>query len=317
MIADLAAITRDPVTKHAVLTITAKGPWSVFAGKDADSLDFSRPLAAGTGPETRKLPVSAWACFAVRTEGYKDAPLLLAERHLPMAGGYNFRDLGGFTGADGRRVAWGRFFRTDGLGNLTDGDLAYLASIPVVTVADFRTIEENEHSPDRVPPSVREVLRLPIAPGYMSDRATRALEEYASPDEFMLEMYRDLALDPHITATYRRFFAAVQSVDALPLIFHCSAGKDRTGLAAALILTALGVDRQTILADYEASNGYLGDKYAPYIAKSPHLKGLFTVKRAFLEEAFRLLEDEYGSVAAYLETMLDVDIAAMRRRFLN
>ncbi len=247
---------------------------------------------------------------------------MTGERHLPMEGGYNFRDLGGFSGAGGKHVVWRQLFRTDGLNTLTEADLACLAAIPVITVVDFRTAEENERSPDILPPSVKNVVHLPIAPGYMSERAVKKLEDYASPDDFMFEMYRDLALDAAITASYRQFFAVIQagrdgrSGDTLPLIFHCSAGKDRTGFAAALILHALGVDREAILADYEASNGYLRDKYATVIAAKPHLKGLFTVKKAFLTEAFRLVESAYGSLEAYLETVLDVDIAALRRRFL-
>lgn len=317
MTAEHASITRDPATKAATLTVAHSGRWDLFAGKTVADVDFSQPVASGTGPGKQTLPPAGWACFALHAEEREaKKPLLLAERHLPMAGGYNFRDLGGFSGANGNRVAWGKFFRTDGLSALTDADLTYLASIPVVTIVDFRTAEENEHHPDKIPASVKNVLRLPIAPGYMSERAARNLEDYASPDEFMLEMYRDLALDPDITASYRRFFAAVQAENDVPIIFHCSAGKDRTGLAAALILTALGVDREVILADYEASNGYLGDKYAAYIAQKPYLKSLFTVKKTFLLEAFTLLEAEYGSLAAYLETALDVDVAAMRRRFL-
>lgn len=318
--AEYARITRDPATKIATLTVSRNGAWELFAGKSLAGVDFSRPVASGAGPGEQTVPLPGWACFALRMEGEKDRePLFLAERRLPMAGGHNFRDLGGFSGAGGKRVAWGKFFRTDGLATLTEADLAYLASIPVAAIVDFRTAEEDERSPDAIPASVKNVARLPIAPGYMSDRAVKNLEDYATPDDFMFEMYRDLALDAGITDSYRQFFALVQAGefrDNLPVIFHCSAGKDRTGFAAALILHALGVDKRTILADYEVSNRYLEDKYAPYIVGKPHLKGLFTVKKAFLEEAFRLVESAHGSLETYLETVLDVDIAAMRRNFL-
>ena len=315
MTAEYASISRDPRTKTATLAVTAPGRWSLFAGKTGEAIDFSTPVASGNGPETATLPPdsSGWACFALRTA---DRTWLCAERRLPMAGGYNFRDLGGFQGADGKHVAWGKFFRTDGLSDLTDGDLAYLASIPVVTFADFRTDEESLRYPDRIPPTAKTVLHLPIAPGYLNPAGPRNLEDYGSPDEFMLHMYRDLALDKGITATYKKFFAAVQNEKDIPLIFHCSAGKDRTGIAAALILTTLGVDRETILEDYEISNVYLGNKYAALVKEKPYLQGLFTVKKAFLNEALTLIEAEYGSVPAYLEKALDVDIAGMRRRFL-
>ncbi len=213
-------------------------------------------------------------------------------------------------------MAWGKFIRTDGLNTLTDADLAYLASVPVATLVDFRTDQEAWRSPDKIPDSVKTVVHLPIAPGHLSPDSGKQIEEYDSPDEFMLDMYRDLALDKGITGAYRRFFARVQEKSGPPLLFHCSAGKDRTGIAAALILFTLGVEWEVILADYMASNVCLRDKYAAIIKGKPALQGLFTVKRIFLEEAFALIEAEHGSITGYLETALGVDIAAMRRRFL-
>lgn len=311
MAAEHATITRDQITKTATLTVETEGEWSLFA---CEGDAASRLLTCGTGPATVPLTdVPGWACFALRAGGHT---VPLAERRLPMAGGYNFRDLGGFYGAGGKRVAWGKFFRTDGMGRLTDEDLAYLATIPVKTIVDFRTTEEDTYSPDRIPPSVATVLRLPIAPGYMNPAETRNLEDYESTDAFMLHMYRDLALDAEIAARYREFFARVQAVEDVPLIFHCSAGKDRTGVAAAFILTALGVDRETVFSDYEISNTYLRDKYAHIEEAKPYLRGLFTVKKAFLDEAFVLIEANHGSITAYLENVLNVDIALMRRRYL-
>lgn len=311
MTAEHAAITRDQTTKTATLTVAAKGEWSLFPNSKNAA---PHPLVCGNGPATVPLPtVSGWASFTLR-EGNRTVPL--AERHLPMAGGYNFRDLGGFSGAGGKRVAWGKLFRTDGMGHLTDADLAYLATIPVKTVVDFRTAEESAHSPDRIPLTVASVVHLPIAPGYMNPAETRNLEDYESADAFMLHMYRDLALDARIAASYREFFARVQAADDVPLIFHCSAGKDRTGIAAAFILTALGVDREAVFNDYEVSNAYLRGKYAHLEEAKPYLKGLFTVKKAFLDEAFTLIEVDYGSITAYLENVLNVDIALMRDRYL-
>lgn len=312
------AIRRDPLTKTAALSVAQEGRWALFAGKKLADIDFSFPVITGDGSGTVPLPLAAsgWACFALVFESRPDAPVYLAERRLPMAGGFNFRDLGGFSGAAGKRVAWGAFFRTDGLSSLTDEDLAYLASIPITTLVDFRTAEEGGRSPDRVPPSVKNVLSLPIAPGYMNPEAEKGLEDYESPDAFMLHMYEDLVLDKGITAAYRKFFASVQRADEVPILFHCSAGKDRTGIAAALILSSLGVDREAILADYESSNGYLEEKYALAIEQKPYLRGLLTVKRLFLESAFDLAEREYGSIENYLETGLSVDIDVMRRRFL-
>lgn len=305
-------IRRDADTKTATLVVSGNGDWRVFAGKNAATVDFSTPVAQGTGPRILVLPeeFTTWTCFALKRGG---EVRYTAERHLPMAGGYNFRDLGGFAGADGKRTAWGRFFRTDDLANLTKADLAYLASIPVATVVDFRTDRERNGAPDKIPSSVTRDVHFPVAPGFLGDGAgTR----YDNADQFMLALYRDLVHDPAIAETYKQFFALVQDSDRVPLLFHCAAGKDRTGLAAALILTALGVDREAIYADYEASNTYLGDKYAPLIAANPEHGGLYRVKRMFLAEAFARLEDAHGSVERYLETVLNVDIRRMRQLYL-
>lgn len=314
MTTDFVKVRRDATTKAATLAVNGGGQWEAFAGKNAASVDFTRPVAAGTGSRIIVLPeaYNRWMCFAVKHGGGVE---YAAERHLPMAGGYNFRDLGGFVGDGGKRIVWGKFFRADDLASLTDSDLAYLASIPIVTLVDFRTDRERSNAPNNIPKSVKNTLNAPVAPGFLGPDAGRG-SPFPDADSFMLAMYRDLALDPGIAETYRRFFARAQSREDAPMLFHCSAGKDRTGIGAAFILAALGVDRETIFADYEASNIYLGDKYARLIAANPQHGGLFRVKRAFLAEAFSLIKQAHGSIEGYLTNVLDVDIPLMRREYL-
>lgn len=306
------AITRDPASKAATLTVAATGQWEAYAGKDAESMNFASPVASGEGPGEFPLPGDRWTVFSIRQNGESRS---LAERRLPMQGGYNFRDLGGIKGYGGKRVVWGKLFRTDDLQSLTREDSAYLASIPLTTIVDFRTHHERERKPELVPAGVKSALHCPIMPGNLDPRKNSP-ESFGGMDNFMLAIYRDFVRDPAIAGTYRAFFAHVQESAALPLLFHCAAGKDRTGFAAAMILFALGVDEETIFADYEASNAYLGDKYAPAIAANPEHGGLFTVKRAYLEESLRAIEQEYGHVETYLESALAVDIQLMRERFL-
>lgn len=312
---NVAQIHRDPKTKKASFHVKKEVAWrlSVGVAPGADR-DDGRLVLEGEGAGIFSLPdeLREWTLFyaAVGEENF-----FLAERLLPMAGGFNFRDLGGFRGAGGKRVVWGKFFRTDDMMNLTECDLAYLASIPIESVTDFRTRRERGEAPDRLPKTVKKALHYPVAPGFLNpfaDKTTR----YATADEFMSAVYRDLALDPGIAETYKRFFAHARLSGTAPLLFHCSAGKDRTGVAAALILLALGVDRKTVLDDYEASNEHLGEKYAERIAADKGSGGLYTVKRAFLEETLGLLEDAHGSVETYLARVLDVDVAAMRAAYL-
>ncbi|CAK7009082.1 MAG: hypothetical protein DELT_00368 [Desulfovibrio sp.] len=306
------AITRDAATKAATLVVSPKGaaagPWEVFA-RGANS---GAPVAFGTQAGDFPLPGKKWTLFAVRQNGETHC---IAERRLPMRGGYNFRDLGGFAGHGGKHVAWGKFFRTDDLKNLTEDDTAYLASIPLATIIDFRTQHECDRAPDTVPPGVKKTLHYPVMPGNLGPRGPNP-HDYPSMDAFMLAIYQGLVREPEVTATYKAFFAHVQTAGDIPLLFHCAAGKDRTGFAAALILAALGVDREIIFSDYEASNVYLGSKYASLIKDNPEKNGLFTVKREFLAESFRIIDEERGGMETYLASDLGVTIAWMRETFL-
>ena len=96
------------------------------------------------------------------------------------------------------------------------------------------------------------------------------------------------------------------------MIFHCTAGKDRTGIAAALILSALNVDIQDIVEDYLLSNIFLQKKYESYIANDPKLETLFTVKSSYLQYAINTIVEQYGSIKQYLEEVLNVDVALLR-----
>ena len=309
MAAPFAAISRNPATKEGTLHVAGSGAWRFFAHDSSGGELLLEAAHPGVFPLPEASP--RWTRFELETP---EGRIPVAERQLPMAGGYNFRDIGGFAGVDGKHVAWGKLFRTDDMASLTKADCAYLASIPLVTVVDFRTETEKADAPDKFPESVVNALHYPIAPGFLNPEGST--KQYADSDDFMLGIYHDLVLDEGITATYRRFFNHVQNAANLPLSFHCAAGKDRTGFAAALVLFSLGVDKEAILADYEASNAYLGDKYAAIIATYPDQSGLYIVKPAFLMEALSLIDAKYGSMERYLTQALDIDIAAMRALFL-
>lgn len=244
------------------------------------------------------------------------ARTLLPERQIILAGGPNFRDLGGLKGADGKVVVGNRFIRGDELGSLTDSDLDLLSRRPVKTVVDFRTLDETETFSDRLPDSVDTNLHLPIVPGNLDAAYGGGFKTPGTMENFMFNVYRHLPTDREITDTYRRFFELAQDASRLPLLYHCTAGKDRTGMASAAILLALGVDRETIIDDYLASNICLAKKYDRLARKYPEMvPGLF-VRREYLETAFDAIDKKYGSVNDYLAGQLGIDIEAFRRRNL-
>jgi Protein tyrosine/serine phosphatase len=310
-----AFITRDKTSKEAFLDIRISGEWQLFAGETVEEIDFSKPILEGNQVGTYPLTVKTdrrWY-FSLKTEVGK---AILSEKHLPMTGGYNFRDIGGYKTTDNRHVRWGKLFRTDDLSNLTKEDLNYLASIPIRTVVDFRDKSEIEGAPDVFPTDSTRYIELNMLPGnfYEGFDLSGAL---TNADSFMIKMYESLVTDPEIVGKYKDFFALLQDeTNNIPLIYHCSAGKDRTGIATALILSALDVPEETILEDYLLSNIYLEDKYASYIKQMPAAASFFTVKKEFLEAGLNKIKEEYGSIENYLQDVLKVDILLMKEKFL-
>lgn len=313
------SIIRDKISKSASLKIDFSEEWSLFAGTSVEEIDYTQPIAKGQGRGIFPLTISdpRRYYFVLATANEK---VILSEQHLPMAGGYNFRDLGGYKTQDGRRVKWGKIFRSDDLHNLNDVDLAYLASIPLVSIVDFRSEKEMIQAPDKNPTSVKQNYPLYISPGNLMAVATSKDDLYKlsvdEADALMKGMNTLLVTDPACIDRYRKLFSLLQNEKNVPLMFHCSAGKDRTGMAAALVLSSLGVDEETILDDYLLSNFYLADKYVEYKNASPALKSLFEVKPEFLKSGLDTIKKVHGTIDAFLKSILNVDIEKMRELYL-
>lgn len=311
----VARITRDKQTKAASFTIDADGDWKLYAGPEVDSIDFSKPILEGDGKGTFSIPVSntVRSYFQLVTDNGK---AILAERHLPMTGGFNFRDLGGFKTTDGRYVKWGKIIRSDDLFHLTDADLTYLSSMPLISVVDFRSDSEVQQAPDKLPQSVTSYYPYSISPGNIAASVDMSSLESLKGDTAMMQINEMLVSDSASIKRYRDYFALLQNEKNVPLLFHCSAGKDRTGMAAALTLFALGVDEETIMKDYLSSNEYLGDKYGEYIAKYPALKSLFEVRAEYIQAGLQWAKKEYGSMENYIEKVLHADTKKLKDLYL-
>lgn len=309
-------IIRDKQSKAASLKIEAVDNWKLYAGTSYASINQESPILEGGG--SGLFPLNVSESIRIYFEAIsQDQKIFLSERHLPMTGGYNFRDLGGFKTKDGRYTKWGRLFRADELSNLTEDDLKYLASIPITSVIDFRAQSEAKRSPDKLPETVQFTYPIAITPGNLSNEGIQANLLKTNIDVQMKQMNRLLVSDPVCVRAFRIFFAIVQNNLSAPLIFHCSAGKDRTGMAAALVLYALGVDEATIMQDYLSSKIYLSDKYDAFIAKYPRAASIFTVKSMFLHAGINQIKRDHGSVMDFLTKVLKVDIVRMRRLYLE
>ena len=176
-------------------------------------------------------------------------------RHLNLAGACNFRDLGGYPTRDGRIVRWRQLFRSNHLGHLTDNDIAVLRSLGVRSAFDFRGAQERAEALCGMTDITTH--SLPVEPTVVA--ALRAIATSGRPlstadaIEVMRDSYRQYV--KHNTPRYRALFAHLLE-DRAPLVIHCTAGKDRTGFACALILHALGVSDEMISEDYLLTNRY-------------------------------------------------------------
>ncbi|MCC8087999.1 MAG: tyrosine-protein phosphatase [Rikenellaceae bacterium] len=312
---ETVSVLRDKETKQAILDIKYDKEWSLFAGRQINLIDMATPVLTGStsGTYSINVPDSIRSYFFFECD---KGTAIIADKHLPMQGGYNFRDMGGYRNKYGKYVKWGKLIRSDELRNLTNGDLEYLASIPVRTVVDFRSGSEISSSPDRMPDTVKDRYELSINPGNLEDIIMKGDITPETLDEAMVNMYRLLVSDSSCIAQYKDFFSLLMDEGGLPLLYHCTAGKDRTGVASALFLLSLGIDRDIVMEDYLLSNRYVKNKYAAYLEQFPVLLPVLEVREQYLEASLDLIEREHGTVDNFLENVLGVELEKIRVIYL-
>lgn len=236
-----------------------------------------------------------------------------SNRILKVQGGYNFRDLGGLQTQDGTTIKKGLLFRTDELNNLKPADLELLAHLNAQTVVDFRTDQERAKSVDLLPTSCKREIHLNILSANMDAFVAEIQKGTTDLKQLMIDFYKDLVLGQNAIDEFVKFFEIIQQPANNAVIYHCTAGKDRTGIATFLILEALNVAIEDIQSDYLLSNEFLKDKYAVYINQNPKYAALFMVQSAYLNAAMEAIVYKYGTVKNYLTTVLKVDIDLMKK----
>ena len=242
-------------------------------------------------------------------------------RKLVFEGCFNFRDLGGYPTADGRRTRWRRLFRADGLGRLTESDFASLASLGIVTVIDLRTLlEADTQGRFRTDLDGVSYHHLPLTDTLPGE------EETPDWDRASFVSDRYLAMLAEGTTTVRSALGLLADPRNQPAVFHCSVGKDRTGVLAALVLGFLGVPDEIIVDDYALS-------YAAMLEILAHLKERYpdaadTVERyrpvilsaepASMAGFVAGVRATYGSFEALVEALGVTDeVARLRAEFLE
>lgn len=231
----------------------------------------------------------------------------------PFSGLANFRDLGGKTTRDGRRIKTGLLFRSDALHKLTQEDLHTFARHGIRTVCDLRTPRERKRKPNRIPldPAIAQ-HHFPIYPdpNFREYQLFAYLFGHAGGERYqayIAEFYQRIAF---VHADVHGKVISLLSEEAhVPALFHCSAGRDRTGFVAALVQLLLGVPRETVIKEYLLTNDYVADAMQQFIKKlgwlrvfgvtEQRMQQIMLVKAAYLEAVLDQIDQQYGSIDGY------------------
>ncbi|MFC6322558.1 tyrosine-protein phosphatase [Companilactobacillus baiquanensis] len=243
-------------------------------------------------------------------------------RILDLEAGINFRELGGYETAAGKKVKYHKIIRSAGLDKLTDNDLNFLSNYGLKTDVDFRSQTEIDKSPDRIPTGTKYVS-LPVFREDLTEASQ--IEDSVIPEidfdptngyEHMLDVYKEIVTEDQSKKAYRNFFDELlgNSNDSDVLLFHCSAGKDRTGMGAVFFLYTLGVPLPTIKQDYlltnQANKGYVANILKQVEKRDASLvesiRALMTVSENYLAVAESVIKETSGSLNNYIRNELHV-----------
>ncbi len=254
-------------------------------------------------------------------------------RFIKFRGISNFRDLGGLPAADGRVIRSGVLFRSGHLANSTPGDIRKLSSLGIQKVIDFRSEQETQREPDRLPADsnidvfhfrIQENEMPPFA-GEIRKRIEKRTLNELDPSRIMSEMYQMLGNE--YTHAYKKFFDVVKNSNGTPILWHCSAGKDRAGFAAALIQKILGVPDEFVVDDYLLSTGRIAPRRRQLLMvtllrgrkSGRFLQRMNEVDSSWLSAAFKSIDDNWGGFESFTKQALELsrgDILKLREHYL-
>ncbi|WP_344260720.1 tyrosine-protein phosphatase [Actinomadura napierensis] len=252
-------------------------------------------------------------------------------RDVTVDGAVNVRDIGGYTARDGRHVRYGAVYRSASLSKVTATGVAQLQRLGLSASVDFRSqLEVGMSGADKLPAGVTPVAANinAFSPTLLTmvPELLKAILAQDKPGEFMALSYRGFVHDPD---SRKQFSAALKRIASAkgPVLYHCTEGKDRTGVMTAVLLTALGVDKTQVYGDYLRSNQELADQNAAELAQLEKLgidpalvEPFLTVRASYLDSAFDQIKKDFGTFDAFLTKGLGIDAAtraALRKQLLR
>ena len=308
----------------------------MFASSRPDRIDSEKPVGILRNA-TGNISVpdrSGRVYFHLRSSN--GAIRVVSVRRLPLEGANNFRDLGGYRTADGHYVRWGLVYRSGYLANLTPKDSAYLNTRGIRLVCDVRADGERMRAPDpdQWTGNAPELLSVPIGPNRDGTLSAEDLKKrVAKINAESKDSIRGYDYAITDATQYGKILHRIASGD-LPAVEHCTSGKDRTGVFSAILLTALGVPRETVIQDYLLTTQYMLapdsiERTAADLQKISGLseppdaatvKAVMTTRPETLQATFDSISKTYGSFDNYLRDSLkisDSDLARLRDELLE
>jgi protein-tyrosine phosphatase len=266
-----------------------------------------------------------------------DLPIEQREAHrvLKFEGVVNFRDLGGYRTTDNQSVKWGKLYRSGTFANTSRADLVTIQKLDLSTLIDFRSTAEKREEPNKLPdPMGFRVVEIPTLDdgnkamvGEIMQRIESGNFDGFDPNHFMLEA--NIQFASKFTPQFTEFIQTILDAKGSPVVWHCSAGKDRTGFSSAVLLKILGVPHSTIIADYMLSNEYALAGRKNEIRMLRLFKGdeaadkltiMMGVEESWLQAAFDEIDRQWGNFDNYVHSGLQLsaqDIAKLKNTLLE
>ena len=311
----------NAASTSCTMTFSKQGTWKIYMGTNPDSIDMNNEVAETSASSVEITGLDPYKRYYFEVVLDDKEKATVSSTGVTIKGQPNFRDLGGMITQDGKSVKWDMVFRSGELSALTDDDVQFMANMHFDKLIDFRYTEEIIQNPDKLPSGI-DVIKIPVEQGSYS--RSQMLQWLSANDQEAFDTLLIHANKVFVTDAQEEFGEFMKKLEnGDRLVFHCTAGKDRAGYATALFLSALGVDRETIIQDYLTSNKYNEKMIEETIAyvnsvgmNGELLRPVLIVKREYIEQAFNTIDSQYGGMDSYLK-LLGVDVEKLKSLYLE